>query len=93
VGPFSEFGRRVTENGGGGTDHGQASVLFALGDCVTGGIYGEMPDIGAPDSKGNLVFHTDFRQVYATIIDNWLQSPGDHVALLPGAPYTTIPFL
>lgn len=90
---FSEFGRRVAENGGGGTDHGSASVMFALGDCVNGGIYGEMPDIAATDSKGNLVHHTDFRQIYASIIDNWLQSPGDHVPLLPGAPWTTIPFV
>ncbi len=90
---FSEFGRRIAENGGGGTDHGSASVMFALGDCVNGGIYGEMPDIGTPDSKGNLVFNTDFRQVYASIIDNWLQSPGDHVPLLPGAPFSTIPFI
>lgn len=90
---FSEFGRRIAENGGGGTDHGSASVLFALGDCVNGGIYGEMPDIASPDSKGNLVHHTDFRQVYASIIDNWLQSPGDHVALLPGSPWPTIPFV
>ncbi|MDG2308727.1 MAG: DUF1501 domain-containing protein [Candidatus Binatia bacterium] len=90
---FSEFGRRIAENGGGGTDHGSAGAVFALGDCVNGGIYGEMPDIGAPDSKGNLVHHTDFRQVYASIIDNWLQSPNAHVPLLPGAPYTTIPFI
>ncbi len=90
---FSEFGRRVAENGGGGTDHGSASVMFAIGDCVNGGIYGEMPDIASPDSKGNLVHHTDFRQVYASIIDNWLQSPGDHLPLLPGAPWPTIPFL
>lgn len=90
---FSEFGRRVAENGGGGTDHGSASVMFALGDCVNGGIYGEMPDIAATDSKGNLVHHTDFRQVYASIIDNWLQSPGDHIPLLPGSPWPTIPFV
>ena len=90
---FSEFGRRVAENGGGGTDHGSASVMFAIGDGVNGGIYGEMPDIASPDSKGNLVHHTDFRQVYASIIDNWLQSPGDHVPLLPGSPWTTIPFV
>lgn len=90
---FSEFGRRIAENGGGGTDHGSASVMFALGDCVNGGVYGEMPDIGAPDSKGNLVHHTDFRQVYASIIDNWLQGPGEHIPLLPGSPWTTIPFI
>lgn len=90
---FSEFGRRIAENGGGGTDHGSASVLFAMGDCVNGGIYGEMPDIATPDSKGNLIHHTDFRQVYASVIDNWLRSPGDHIPLLPGSPWSTIPFI
>ena len=89
---FSEFGRRVAENGALGTDHGQASVMFAMGDSVNGDIYGELPDIATTNSKGNLPHHTDFRQVYATAID-WMQGPGAHNALLPGGPYTTIPFI
>jgi uncharacterized protein (DUF1501 family) len=92
---FSEFGRRVAENGGAGTagtDHGAASPLFVVGDMVNGGVYGTLPALNDLD-KGNLKYHTDFRQVYATVIDKWLASPGAHVPLLPGAPFTTLPFL
>jgi len=89
---FSEFGRRFAENGGNGTDHGEASVLFAIGDPVVGGVYGTVPAMNDLN-KGNLKVHTDFRQVYATVIDKWLASPGAHVPLLPDAPFTTLPFL
>jgi uncharacterized protein (DUF1501 family) len=92
---FSEFGRRVAENGGAGTagtDHGAASPLFVVGDAVNGGVHGTVPALNDLD-KGNLKYHTDFRQVYATIIDKWLGNPGDHVPLLPGAPFTTLGFL
>jgi uncharacterized protein (DUF1501 family) len=89
---FSEFGRRVAENGGNGTDHGEASVLFAIGDAVQGGVYGTVPALNDLN-KGNLKVHTDFRQVYATVIDKWLATPGAHVPLLPGAPFATLPFL
>lgn len=92
---FSEFGRRTAENGGpvnAGTDHGAASVLFALGGAVQGGVYGTLPDLNALDPQGNMVFNTDFRQVYATVIDKWLGSPGDHVPLLGGS-FSTLGFL
>jgi uncharacterized protein (DUF1501 family) len=92
---FSEFGRRVAENGGvgtAGTDHGAASVLFAIGDPVAGGVYGSVPALNDL-SSGNLKWNVDFRQVYATIIDDWIATPGAHVPLLPGAPYTTLPFI
>lgn len=89
---FSEFGRRVAENGGNGTDHGEASVLFAIGDSVVGGVYGTVPALDDLN-KGNLKVQTDFRQVYATVIDKWLASPGAHVPLLPGAPFSTLGFL
>ncbi len=92
---FSEFGRRVAENGTpttAGTDHGAASPLFVVGDQVVGGVYGTLPALNDLDS-GNLKFHTDFRRVYATVIDKWLATPGAHVPLLPGAPYTTLGFL
>jgi len=90
---FSEFGRRVAENGGNGTDHGEASVLFAMGDAVAGGVYGTVPALDDLTGNGNLKWQVDFRQVYATVIDRWLASPGAHVPLLPGAPFTTLPFL
>ncbi|MEW6273323.1 MAG: DUF1501 domain-containing protein [Thermodesulfobacteriota bacterium] len=89
---FSEFGRRVAENGGNGTDHGEASALFAIGDAVAGGVYGTLPALDDLN-KGNLKVHTDFRQVYATVIDHWLAAPGAHVPLLPGAPFATLGFL
>lgn len=90
---FSEFGRRVAENGGNGTDHGEASVMFAIGDAVTGGVYGTVPALNDLNGSGNLKVQVDFRQVYATVIDDWLASPGAHVPLLPGAPFTTLGFL
>jgi uncharacterized protein (DUF1501 family) len=68
---FSEFGRRVDENGSKGTDHGAASCLFVGGPGVKGGVVGQHPslkDLG----DGDLKFNTDFRRVYATLLDGWL---------------------
>ncbi len=96
IATFSEFGRRVAENGSGttaGTDHGTASVLFVAGGAVNGGVYGTVPALNDLDGSGNLKFAVDFRRVYATLIDRWIASPGAHVPLLPGAPYTLLPFL
>ena len=77
---FSEFGRRIGENGSQGTDHGAGSVMMALGGQVRGGLYGSAPNLNAADSSnptlengGNDVrYQTDFRSVYARVIDNWL---------------------
>ncbi len=68
---FSEFGRRAAENGSAGTDHGAASVMFATGASVKGGIYGDYPKLDDLDD-GDLKHHTDFRSVYATVLGNWL---------------------
>jgi uncharacterized protein (DUF1501 family) len=68
---FSEFGRRVQENGSRGTDHGAASCLFVAGPSVKGGVVGAHPSLADLDA-GDLKFHTDFRQVYATLLDAWL---------------------
>ena len=76
---WSEFGRRVEENASLGTDHGTAAPLFVLGDAVRGGVYGEPPDLNALDDAGNLVFTTDFRSVYATILDAWLGAPAQAI--------------
>ncbi|HEV3235796.1 MAG TPA: DUF1501 domain-containing protein [Gemmataceae bacterium] len=67
---FSEFGRRVQENGG-GTDHGAASCLFVAGPGVKGGLVGKHPSLKDLDN-GDLRFHTDFRRVYATLLNKWL---------------------
>src|SRR5918999_3041456 len=70
---FSEFGRRIGDNGS-GTDHGAASVAFAVGEKVKGGIYGEYPSLepGQQEEGGNLKHNMDFRSVYTTILEDWL---------------------
>ncbi len=70
---FSEFGRRVKENGSRGTDHGTAGPMFMVGTPIAGGIHGEMPSLTDLD-RGDLKFNTDFRSVYATVLQNWLQT-------------------
>ncbi len=73
---FSEFGRRIEENGSDGTDHGTASPQLLFGPALNGnGIHGDAPDLSAPDNNGNLVFTTDFRSVYASLLENWLCIP------------------
>jgi len=86
---FSEFGRRITENGSKGTDHGAASVMLAMGGAVRGGIFGTAPSLATDPSNPTLEnnaadvhFETDFRSVYARVIDNWLG--GDSVSVLGG---------
>lgn len=75
---FSEFGRRIEENGSRGTDHGEASPLFLIGGGVKGGIYGTYPDL-QNTSIGNVAFKTDFRSVYATVLERWLGQPSQKV--------------
>ena len=69
---FSEFGRRVTDNGS-GTDHGAGSVAFAIGDHIKGGVYGEYPSLEQGDllEGGNLNHSTDFRSLYTGILEDW----------------------
>jgi uncharacterized protein (DUF1501 family) len=69
---FSEFGRRVPENTSLGTDHGAANLMFVVGKNVKGGQYGDIPSLTKLDEGDNLVFTTDFRRVYATMISGWL---------------------
>jgi uncharacterized protein (DUF1501 family) len=84
---FSEFGRRIDENGSQGTDHGAAGLMMVMGGAVRGGLYGtaarlqSAPDNPALENAGRDVRHeTDFRAVYATVIDRWLGA--DSVSLL-----------
>jgi uncharacterized protein (DUF1501 family) len=74
---WSEFGRRVQENANQSTDHGSASVLFALGNGVKGGFYGDQPSLTRLIDNGNLSFTTDFRRVYATVIEDWMGTPSE----------------
>jgi uncharacterized protein (DUF1501 family) len=69
---FSEFGRRVHENGSQGTDHGTAEPMFLIGGRVKGGLYGQYPDLANLDSNGDLIHTVDFRQVYTTVLQDWL---------------------
>ncbi len=68
---FTEFGRRVEENGSLGTDHGTATPMFLVGKGVKGGFYGRHPSLTDLDD-GNMKMTTDFRRVYATAIGEWL---------------------
>lgn len=84
---FSEFGRRAFENGSQGTDHGAAGVMFAVGGAVRGGIYGTAPslDPNSPtleNNGGDVRHETDFRSVYARVLDNWLGA--NSVSILGG---------
>ena len=70
---FSEFGRRVQENASAGTDHGTASPTMLFGPALNGnGFIGDGPNLNDLDPNGNLKFGTDFRQIYATVLEQWL---------------------
>jgi uncharacterized protein (DUF1501 family) len=74
---FSEFGRRISENGSAGTDHGAAGLMMVLGGSVRGGLHGTAASLapGNPtleNSSGDVHHETDFRSVYARLLDNWL---------------------
>ena len=69
---FSEFGRRIRDNGT-GTDHGSGGVAFVVGGAVKGGLYGEYPSLREEDQlEGDLHFNNDFRSTYSTLLDDWL---------------------
>jgi uncharacterized protein (DUF1501 family) len=72
---FSEFGRRVAENGSQGTDHGEAAPLFVIGGRVKAGFHGTFPEL-APGKlrRGDVPFTTDFRRLYATMLRDWLKA-------------------
>lgn len=71
---FSEFGRRVRENGSLGTDHGTAAPMFILGNPAKAGLYGQHPGLGVNDldKNGDMIYQVDFRSVYSTVLESWL---------------------
>jgi len=75
---FSEFGRRASENESNGTDHGTASPLFVLGSRVKGGLHGEPASLRIPKNQ-DVAFSTDFRSLYATLLEDWLECPAGPV--------------
>jgi uncharacterized protein (DUF1501 family) len=86
---FSEFGRRVAENGSQGTDHGVAGPMFLLGGQVKGGLHGRHPSLTDLD-QGDLKMQVDFRSVYATVLDRWLGIDSSKVL---GRAYSALPVL
>jgi uncharacterized protein (DUF1501 family) len=86
---FSEFGRRARENGSRGTDHGSAAPMFLVGGKVKAGIVGKHPSL-TDIADGNLKHHTDFRQVYAAVLDGWLGVPSKEVL---GSAFSPVPVL
>ena len=86
---FSEFGRRVKENASRGTDHGVPAPLFLFGNRQKGGIYGKHPSI-TDLAKGDLRMSVDFRSVYATVIDRWLEASPKKIL---GAKFPRLGFL
>lgn len=82
---FSEFGRRIEQNGSTGTDHGAAAPLLVFGDGLNGnGVLGGLPNLQQVDEAGNMIHQVDFRSVYATILHYWLCLDGDYVDQLLG---------
>jgi len=89
---FSEFGRRIEENGSQGTDHGAASPIMFFGPALDGnGFIGEHPDMQNPDNVGNLAFGIDFRSVYKSVLQDWLCiDPSTLDAVFQGEDYETL---
>jgi uncharacterized protein (DUF1501 family) len=89
---FSEFGRRPNENASRGCDHGRAAPLFVIGNPVRGGLYGQYPSLEATalDSGGNLRENVDFRSVYATVLDKWLEASSSSIL---GGSFSDVGFL
>jgi len=86
---FSEFGRRLEENAGAGTDHGTAGPVFVVGPAVRSGLHGPYPNLVDLDD-GDPRHAIDFRQVYATVLEKWLSCPATNV--LPQA-FELLPIL
>ena len=81
---WSEFGRRPEDNDSGGTDHGAGGLLLLVGNRANGGIRSEFPGLTQLDDDDNLVITTDFRSVYATLLEEWLGVEASRV--LPRVP-------
>jgi len=86
---FSEFGRRVTENANGGTDHGAAAPMFVIGNKVKAGLLGQYPSLAPQDLyQGDVKYNVDFRSVYAGVLEHWLKTKS---APILGKQFTPLP--
>jgi len=86
---FSEFGRRPFENESKGTDHGTAAPLFVMGSRIKGGLHGTPPSLDLPKNQ-DVTYSTDFRSVYATMLENWLGCPSEPVL---GGKFANLPLI
>jgi uncharacterized protein (DUF1501 family) len=87
---YSEFGRRVRENAGRGTDHGTAAPVLLMGGKVKGGLYGDDPILSNLDDNGDLKYGVDFRSVYSTVLEGWL---GANARSILNGSYERLPVL
>jgi uncharacterized protein (DUF1501 family) len=87
---FSEFGRRPMENESKGTDHGTAAPLFVMGSKIKAGMHGAAPSLNLARNQ-DLTFSTDFRQVYATVLEHWFNCPSQPI--LNGADFKPLDFV
>lgn len=75
---FSEFGRRVSQNASGGTDHGTAAPMYFIGDMIKPGLLGQHPSLADLD-QGDLKFNVDFRSVYSGVLSDWMKAPAGEI--------------
>jgi len=88
---FSEFGRRVSENANGGTDHGAAAPMFVVGNKVKAGLLGRYPSLAPGDLlNGDPKYNVDFRSVYAAVLESWLKTQSAPVL---GRQFTPLPIV
>jgi len=90
---FSEFGRRLNQNGSAGTDHGTAAPLFVIGRNVYGGVYGNNPDLTDLDNSGDIKHKYDFRQLYATLLTQQLGMPIERMPDVLMKGFETLPLI
>ena len=88
---WSEFGRRPEDNESGGTDHGAGGLMLLVGDRANGGIRSEFPGLAQLDEDDNLRVTTEFRTVYATLLESWLGVEAARV--LPKIDATRLPLV
>lgn len=88
---FSEFGRRVAENANNGTDHGAAAPMFVVGNKIKAGLLGKYPSLAPADLlNGDIKFTTDFRTVYAAVLEEWLKTKSEPIL---GKKFTSLPIV
>lgn len=88
---YCEFGRRAKENQSNGTDHGTANTQFVIGGGVKGGLYGSHPSLTQLSGDGNLIFSTDYRALYSTLLTQWWAFGSDQAGRVLGGKHVSLP--